>query len=238
MARTGTSTQTPSLALLLCPHFQFPRDMEKGQGGRELVAGRADTAACQVPSYPGRGSLPAECPPHSLPPAPGVMPGRCCWNCCHSLGAAPAHVSAPGDACLLTWKGEQSWEQGGQLREMAQSTGAVPGLSTPSPKREVWHPMFSILSKPRLHPGDGTNLGGVQAGPKAWKVAERPLPPWLHHHRLSSAAPDPKTCCAPTGTWPWSIRTLFRVLSREPLGSPLRTEPLCPQRFAAPASLL
>lgn len=236
----GTSTQTPSLPLLLCPYSQFPRDLERGQGSRQLVAGRADPAACRVPSCPGRGSLPAESPPHppsfssrghARPLAAGI--------------AATAlekhqHMSAlQGDVCPLTWKGEQRGEWWGQLQERGTGHWGTAGSGHP-PRADtgLWHPTLSILPKPRLHSNllqDGTRPRGAQAGPKAREVAERPLPHWLHQHRLSTTIPGPPNlCCSSPVTSP----PIFPGLSEEPLGSLLRTEPLCPQCFTAPASLL
>lgn len=143
VAWTGTSTQTPSLHLLLCPYFQFPRDLERGQGGRELVAGRADTAARWVPSCLGRGSLPAECPPH--PPSSssrGHARPLAAGIAATALEKHQITSALQGDACPLTWKGEQRGEQWGQLREMGTdrwgSAGSrqPPALGcTPSPNR-------------------------------------------------------------------------------------------------------
>lgn len=116
-----------------------------GGKGQQPVAGRAGTAACQVLSCPGRGSLPAECPPHPLLQLPGSRQA----TAAELLPQPWSSTSAAGALCPLTWKGEQGGT-GAAVGDGHRALGSA-RCWHPSPKGGPWHPTLSVLSKPRLH---------------------------------------------------------------------------------------
>lgn len=171
----GTSTQTPSLPLFLCPHFQLPRDLERGQGSLWLA--ELNPAACQVPSCPGRGSLAAESPPHPPPCSSRGHARPLAAGIAATALEKHQHTSALQGDCAHS-PGRES--RGGRVGAAAGG-GHRPLGHPPEPAQD---PTLSILPQPRLHNDlvqDGTRLRGAQAGPKAGKVAAGSLPHWLHH---------------------------------------------------------
>lgn len=177
-----------------------------GEGARELVAGRADPAACQVPSCPARGSLPAESPPQP--------PSSSSWGHARPLAAGIAatalekhqHTSAlQGDACPLTWKGEQSREWWGSCRRGAQTPGALQGLGTPRASTGLWHTTLSILPRARLHSDllQEPDHEGLRQDPGHGRWQKGPC----HTGRSSTTAPGPPNlhCSSPAASPPISL---------------------------------